>query len=72
MNTWTYMRPYYSYDNPLQWVQQGLSGLIPGFRNIYMGVTWLLSSRVDFPIINQFISVSHRKGKKHTIKTRIL
>lgn len=64
MNTLTYMRPYYAYYNRLQWVRQGLLALIPGFRNVYMGVTFLLNDRVDIPIINQYISINHRKRKK--------
>lgn len=63
MNTLTYMRPYCAYYNRLQWVRQGLLTLIPGFRNVYTGVTFLLNDRVDLPIINQFISINHRKRK---------
>lgn len=57
MNTLTYVRSYYSYYNFLQWVQEGLSVVILGFRNVYMGVPWLLNGRVDFPTIHHFISL---------------
>ena len=30
-------------------------------KNVYIGVTHLLNDRVDFPIINQFISINYRK-----------
>lgn len=39
--------------------------LILEFKNVYIGVTHLLNDRVDFPITNQFYSITYRKSR-HT------